>query len=63
MSSEGYFYKGIIFKNLHKIDSSKQFFRRAEELFNKGYKLDDNYNEVQDELYLSDIERELSNLK
>jgi tetratricopeptide (TPR) repeat protein len=58
-SSEAYFHKGIAFKKLNEIDSAKTCFKKAEELFNKGYKIKDIYNEVQDELYLSDILEEL----
>ena len=58
-SPEAYFHKGIVFKQLNKMDSAKICFKKSEELFNKGYKLNDVYNEVQDELYLSDIIEEL----
>ncbi|WP_077399122.1 tetratricopeptide repeat protein [Cellulophaga omnivescoria] len=58
-SPEAYFHKGIAFKKLNDLDSSKVCFKKSIELFNKGYKIKDIYNEVQDELYLSDIIEEL----
>ena len=58
-SPDAYFHKGIAFKQLNKIDSAQNCFIKSEELFNKGYKIKDMYNEVQDELYLSDIIEEL----
>lgn len=54
-SPEAYFHKGIAFKKLNNLDSAKVCFKKSEALFNKGYKITDFYNEVQDELYLSDI--------
>ncbi|MFL0082025.1 hypothetical protein V2647_10245 [Tenacibaculum maritimum] len=61
-SPEAYFHKGISFKKLNKTDSAKICFKKAEQLYNKGYKNSDIYNEVQDELYLSDILDELKNI-
>ena len=58
-SPEAYFHKGIALKKLNNVDSSKFCFKKAEELFRKGYKIQDIYNEVQSELYLSDIIEEL----
>ena len=58
-SPEAYFHKGIAFKKLNNLDSAKICFKKSEELFNKGYKINDIYNEVQDELYFSDIIKEL----
>tara|TARA_B110000037_G_C17037917_1_gene472408 strand:+ start:254 stop:1072 length:819 start_codon:yes stop_codon:yes gene_type:complete len=58
-SPEAYFHKGITFKKLNDLDSAKACFKKSIELFNKGYKIKDIYNEVQDELYISDILEEL----
>jgi len=59
-SPEPYFYKGLVYKESMKIDSAKFCLTKALELFNKGYKNKDVYNEIQDELYLSDILTELN---
>ena len=59
-SAEAYYHKGLIYKNLNNIDSSKASFNKSLKLFNNGYKHKDIYNEVQDELYLSDILIELN---
>jgi tetratricopeptide (TPR) repeat protein len=59
-SSEAYYHKGIIFKNLKQVDSAKTSFKMSLELFNNGYKNTDEYTEVADELYLSDILEEIN---
>lgn len=58
-STEASYQKGLIYKNLNNLDSAKASFNKSFELFNKGYKHKDTYNEVLDELYLSDILIEL----
>ncbi len=62
-SSEAYYYKGLVYKELGKIDSAKVFFNKSLNLYSQGYKNSDVYTEVQDELYLSDIEAEINKLK
>lgn len=54
-SPEAYFHKGISYSKLGIIDSAKSCFQQSKLLFEMGYKNDDVYNEVQDELYLKDI--------
>ncbi len=54
-SAEAYYQKGLVYRNINKLDSAKVNFEKSLESFNKGYKHKDIYNEVLDELYLSDI--------
>ena len=58
-SVDAFFHKGISFKKLNMLDSAKVNFKKSMKLFNDGYKMKDVYNEVQDELYLTDIVEEL----
>lgn len=58
-SPEAYYQKGLVFNKINQPDSAKINFKKSLTLFNKGYTSEDKYNEVQDELYLSDILIEL----
>lgn len=54
-SPEAHYQKALVFKSLEKFDSAKISLNKSLELFNNGYKHKDIYNEVSNELYLSDI--------
>lgn len=54
-SPEAYYQKALIFKRLEKFDSARFNLKKSLKLFNTGYKHKDIYNEVSNELYLSDI--------
>lgn len=56
------YWKGKVFNALQKNDSTLILLKQSKELYLKGYKNKDIYNEVQDELYLSDIEQLLNKL-
>lgn len=58
-SPEAYYQKGLVFNKINQPDSAKVNFKKSLTLFEQGYALKDYYNEVQDELYLSDILTEL----
>ena len=54
-SPEAHYQKALVFKSLEKFDSAQISLNKSLELFNNGYKHKDIYNEVSNELYLSDI--------
>lgn len=61
-SPEAYFQKAIAFKHLNQIDSSIKYLHKSKIILEEGRKLRDSYNEIQDELYLADIKKEITNL-
>ncbi|KPM33410.1 Hypothetical protein I595_313 [Croceitalea dokdonensis DOKDO 023] len=61
-SAEAFYQKGIVLKNLKQFDSSLISFRKSKQLFEKGRKIKDFYNEIPNELYLADILKEISSL-
>lgn len=60
LTPEYCYWKGKIFKVLKKNDSALKLLKQSKELYLKGYKNKNVYNEVQDEVYLSDIEVEIN---
>jgi len=63
LTSEYCFWKGSTYGKLNNTDSSLVLLKKSKELYNQGYKQKDTYNEIQDELYLSDIERAINELE
>ena len=61
-SPEAYYHKGTTYIKLNLLDSSKACLEKSLILFKEGYAHKDKYNEVQDELYLSDIEDRLNEI-
>ncbi len=60
---EYYYWKSKVFRALQKNDSSLYFLVQSKELYLEGYKSRDVYNELQDELYLSEIQSEINSLE
>jgi len=60
--TEAYYFKGIYFKKINELDSSNINFKKSLKLYDKGYKNQDSYNEVFQEIYRKDIEKGILNL-
>lgn len=61
--ADAYYYVGMIQKHLEDNSLARLNFNRAKDLFTKtGYHLNDPYCELQDQVYLSDIEQQLQKL-
>lgn len=58
---EAYYSKGLYFKKINELDSANTNFKKALKLFDDGYKNQDLYNEVFQEIYKNEIETELVN--
>ncbi|MBA5629239.1 tetratricopeptide repeat protein [Moheibacter lacus] len=60
--TEAYYLKGIYYKKINELDSSNINLKKALKLYDDGYKNQDSYNEVFQEIYRNDIEIEILNL-
>lgn len=61
--AEAYYYKGLTFEELDKKDSAKVNYLKSLELVNKNFKDKDSYDEKFLEIYKTQIEEKLSQLK
>lgn len=58
---DNYYYLGLLYKNQGKIAKSKDNLEKARAYYQKGYKRFDPYTHPMDQVFLSEIERELEN--
>ena len=58
-SAEANFYKGLIYKDLGDSIQALELLNLSKEQILKGYRNTDPYTEIQDEVYLSDVENEV----
>ncbi len=61
--SEAYYNLGKSYVSLDSLKEAKIYFNKSLELFNRGHRRRDYYNELQDQLYLSDINDQLKELE
>jgi len=57
--AESHYYKALCYKKLNKAEIALKHLRKAKELFEKEIRMHDRFNELFDQIYLSDIEREM----
>src|SRR5690606_8338457 len=63
VDSEAFYHLGKSYVSLDSLKQAKAYFNKSLELFNKAYYRQDPYNELQDQLYLSDINDQLNQLE
>lgn len=60
--AENHYYKAVCYKKLNKEKLAMKHLRKAKELFEKERRMFDRFNELFDQIYLSDIERAIGEI-